>query len=161
MLWTPEQDMRLKTLWLANNSATECAKLLTREWGEPLTRNAVIGRVTRIKGMPKRAKKQKPDKPQDIRFRKPYVRKAPTTTPQVAPLVSRPHASLPRPKPLLTAPKPTGLITVATLESHHCKWPIGDPRNPAFHFCGSTRHGNKPYCEYHFKLGTEPSRGRG
>ncbi len=30
-----------------------------------------------------------------------------------------------------------------------CQWPIGDPRNSDFHFCGEPAHPGKPYCLSH------------
>lgn len=40
-------------------------------------------------------------------------------------------------------------VTFAELEPHHCRWPIGDPRNSDFRFCGCRRVLTKPYCEAH------------
>ena len=41
-------------------------------------------------------------------------------------------------------------IVVATLESHHCKWPIGNPGTKAFRFCGAPRKDHIcPYCADH------------
>lgn len=44
--------------------------------------------------------------------------------------------------------------SVFGLERHHCRWPIGDPKQPGFGFCGRTamtdEKGNyKPYCAEH------------
>lgn len=30
-----------------------------------------------------------------------------------------------------------------------CAWPMGDPRNPDFHFCGEGTIDGKPYCREH------------
>ncbi|MED5573985.1 MAG: GcrA family cell cycle regulator [Pseudomonadota bacterium] len=30
-----------------------------------------------------------------------------------------------------------------------CQWPIGNPREPSFHFCGKTAAPDRPYCEEH------------
>lgn len=30
-----------------------------------------------------------------------------------------------------------------------CRWPIGDPRDPGFHFCGKKALPGKPYCPEH------------
>ena len=43
--WTPERDERLRTLWLDGKSASQIAGAL----GDGVTRNAVIGRVHRLK----------------------------------------------------------------------------------------------------------------
>jgi hypothetical protein len=40
-------------------------------------------------------------------------------------------------------------VTFAQLEPHHCRWPIGDPRQSDFRFCGCKRLTGKPYCEEH------------
>jgi GcrA cell cycle regulator len=31
----------------------------------------------------------------------------------------------------------------------NCLWPIGDPRQPGFHFCGASAIEGKPYCPEH------------
>lgn len=43
-------------------------------------------------------------------------------------------------------------VTLLELKSHHCRFPIGDPRNSDFRFCGRPRHGRGPYCETHKRL---------
>ena len=32
-----------------------------------------------------------------------------------------------------------------------CKWPIGHPDEPGFHFCGETALLGKPYCPDHYR----------
>lgn len=41
------------------------------------------------------------------------------------------------------------VVTFAELEPHHCRWPIGDPRNSDFRFCGCRRELSRPYCAAH------------
>jgi hypothetical protein len=50
--------------------------------------------------------------------------------------------------------------TVANLEAEDCRWPIGDPRDANFHFCGAQRISGRPYCETHWRLSFVPSRPR-
>jgi GcrA cell cycle regulator len=50
--------------------------------------------------------------------------------------------------------------TLATLEQNDCRWPIGDPRDPAFHFCGAHKLAGRPYCQAHWKMAFQPSRSR-
>jgi GcrA cell cycle regulator len=52
------------------------------------------------------------------------------------------------------------LKTVATLESNDCRWPIGDPRQPEFHFCGAPRAAGRPYCAAHWQMAFQPSKPR-
>lgn len=40
-------------------------------------------------------------------------------------------------------------VTTATLTSRTCKWPIGDPTEPGFHYCGHPPEAGRPYCEAH------------
>jgi GcrA cell cycle regulator len=42
--------------------------------------------------------------------------------------------------------------TVDTLERNDCRWPIGDPRHPDFHFCGAPQVAGRPYCELHWRM---------
>ena len=37
----------------------------------------------------------------------------------------------------------------AANSSQVCQWPIGDPSDPDFHFCGDPSEQGKPYCTKH------------
>ncbi len=39
--------------------------------------------------------------------------------------------------------------TIESLEVDDCRWPIGDPRRPDFHFCGEQKTIGRPYCARH------------
>lgn len=43
-------------------------------------------------------------------------------------------------------------LAVDGLRGAVCRWPIGDPRDGGFHFCGKKARIKSPYCEDHFKL---------
>jgi GcrA cell cycle regulator len=51
---------------------------------------------------------------------------------------------------------PAERATVLTLTEHTCKWPIGDPGRPGFHFCGRGADSNSPYCAEHARLAYQP-----
>lgn len=38
---------------------------------------------------------------------------------------------------------------VATLEPRQCRWPLGEPGQGRFSFCGATRTGRGSYCALH------------
>lgn len=40
-------------------------------------------------------------------------------------------------------------VTFSDLRRTHCKWPLGDPRDDDFMFCGAPRPGDSPYCLGH------------
>jgi len=50
--------------------------------------------------------------------------------------------------------------TVATLEQYDCRWPIGDPKDADFHFCGERSLARRPYCELHWRMAFQPPKSR-
>ncbi len=40
-------------------------------------------------------------------------------------------------------------IGLLGLSEQTCKWPIGDPLNKDFYFCGQHSLDGKPYCDFH------------
>lgn len=46
------------------------------------------------------------------------------------------------------------------LEANECRWPLGDPRQEGFHFCGAQQVLGRPYCIQHWQLSFVPSKGR-
>lgn len=55
-------------------------------------------------------------------------------------------------------PEPTRpTVSLHDLQSHHCRWPIGDPASPDFGFCGDTiRDESVPYCKHHCRIAYVP-----
>lgn len=58
-----------------------------------------------------------------------------------------------RPSPIRKKPaaqaEPVAGATILNLTDRMCKWPIGDPREPGFHFCGRPSVSGLPYCAEH------------
>ena len=48
-------------------------------------------------------------------------------------------------------------LTLVQLTENTCKWPVGDPLKPDFHFCGNSARDSSPYCAYHAKLAFQPA----
>jgi len=44
------------------------------------------------------------------------------------------------------------------LESHDCRWPLGDPREPDFRFCAALQLPGYPYCEHHCRIAFNPAK---
>jgi GcrA cell cycle regulator len=42
-----------------------------------------------------------------------------------------------------------GGATILSLTERMCRWPIGDPKQPGFRFCGKPAHNGLPYCAEH------------
>ena len=42
-----------------------------------------------------------------------------------------------------------GSEAVAALNASSCRWPVGDPRQPNFRFCGAEKTAGSSYCSHH------------
>lgn len=42
-----------------------------------------------------------------------------------------------------------GNLSLVELDNHTCRWPIGDPKDENFHFCGKKIRLGQTYCEEH------------
>ena len=40
-------------------------------------------------------------------------------------------------------------LTLVALKERMCRWPVGHPGEPDFHFCGGEARPNSPYCPEH------------
>ncbi|ACT58043.1 GcrA family cell cycle regulator [Hirschia baltica] len=162
MAWTEERVTELKKLWAEGHSASQIAKQLGG-----VTRNAVIGKVHRL-GLSGRATPSRPVKrPPRLARPKPQVTQPIAATAKPASSPNRtPKESLPAlPSRMAPAayvkPKRLGngdMVTVMTVSDSMCKWPIGDPADPDFGFCGHSSDGDSPYCSEHAKLAFQPSK---
>lgn len=56
------------------------------------------------------------------------------------------------------ARKPDGRVTLIDLRNGMCRWPIGDPREDSFHYCGADADIPSSYCVAHRKVAYLPSR---
>lgn len=48
------------------------------------------------------------------------------------------------------APAPL-MVPLLDLEPNMCRWPCGDPRDPAFGFCGHEARTGSSWCEHHYR----------
>ena len=160
MSWTEERVSTLKKLWAEGHSASQIAKQLGG-----VTRNAVIGKVHRL-GLSGRATPSRPVKrPPRLARPKPRMMPDGTVKTPVPAIPERPVASPVEDRPAALAPLPPLALadgepaTILTLRDSMCKWPIGDPADPKFAFCGRKADCG-PYCAEHAKVAFEPARKR-
>jgi hypothetical protein len=45
--------------------------------------------------------------------------------------------------------------TIHTLAEHGCRWPIGEPNEDDFGFCGRHRSGHPSYCDGHAPMSSD------
>ena len=163
MAWTEDRVDVLKKLWAEGHSASQIAKQLGG-----VTRNAVIGKVHRL-GLSGRATPSRPVKrPPRLARPKPQIMAdgtVRTQTPARTIVASQAASERAVAKAAMDAlpPMPLGdgeAATVLTLRDSMCKWPIGDPADPAFAFCGRKSDEGGPYCKDHAKVAFQPARKR-
>lgn len=142
MSWTDDRVLLLRKLWGEGRTAAEIA----RELGG-VTRNAVIGKAHRLKlsnrvsPIQQNTKKPVAKPVQERRFT---------------------EASNDSAAAVFVAPKPvykpvpefrTGtLYSLMDLKPRACRWPVGDPREEGFGFCGCDSVSGLPYCPDHAKV---------
>lgn len=140
--WTGEKIDQLRTLWASDTlSAREISDALGAT-----SRNAVIGKARRLRLPPKKKAPPKRQGRRVVRAAKPAFVK-----PQPRPL---PRPVSPNPNPI-EIPVPV-MLSIMELTDHTCKFPIGDPREPGFGFCGHPPIEGKPYCEFHCRVAYAP-----
>jgi GcrA cell cycle regulator len=136
MGWTDERVEQLKALWGEGLSASQIARVLGS-----VTRNAVIGKVHRL-GLAGRAGPPRAERPRNVLPRKSVV-----------------HISIPAPQIVEEDPiilEDGNFATVLTINDRMCRWPIGDPAENEFHFCGHKPKFGSPYCEAHARKAYQP-----
>lgn len=141
--WNEAKIDRLKILWAEGLSASQCAAELGG-----LTRNAVISKVHRLK-LPPRMTTMKIKTKTKGRRKPAKARAASGGSRAVLPsdVLFRVEAQLiPVEEIVVPLDKRKGLLD---LEAGDCRWPIGDPKDEAFHFCHLKAIPGLPYCQAH------------
>jgi GcrA cell cycle regulator len=143
MSWTEERVELLKKLWQDGLSASQIAAELGG-----VTRNAVIGKVHRLglsgRGQPTSSiKRQRRTHSTGNR----RVRQMINVGNLALKADHLPDADM-RPRRNVVVPI-ARMLSIFQLTEKTCKWPIGDPGQDGFHFCGHDSLENLPYCEYH------------
>ncbi len=159
MSWTEERVEVLKKLWAEGHSASQIAKELGG-----VTRNAVIGKVHRL-GLSGRATPSRPVKrPPRLARPKPRVQPDGSVIMPKPSRIAEPNLKSSEKAAMLAALPPQPLsdgeaATILTLRDSMCKWPIGDPADPKFAFCGR-KSTCGPYCSEHAQVAFQPAKKR-
>lgn len=145
MSWTDERVQLLKKLWQDGLSASQIAAELGG-----VTRNAVIGKVHRLglsgRGQPTSTirRQRRAHAPSMRRTRHMLSHGNLALQTNLEALAEADY----RPRRNVVVPIAKRL-TLQMLTERTCKWPIGDPGEEDFHFCGHDSLEGVPYCEYH------------
>ncbi len=161
MSWTEERVELLRKLWNEGLSASRVAA----ELGEGITRNAVIGKIHRL-GLAERDKAAKPVV-RDKSSRKSNQHEQMAETAEVMGNVALALAPIAEAVPAPVAQRGDVVIpisqrvTLMELRESMCRWPMGDPANSEFRFCGARfPAGTGPYCATHARLAYQPVQDR-
>lgn len=170
-VWTDKKINELKKLWGKGLTTAEIGKKLN------VSKNAVVGKAHRL-GLKSRpspikntaARKTAVAKPSKKTVEAPKKKLAPVKAAKAPVAKPAPKASAATkgkaketPKAPVKAPaaktKATSkkqevdlMVDITDLKIGMCKWPIGDPRMPNFHFCGKPALDGKPYCPGHYAM---------
>ena len=108
------------------------ARQIAERLGDGITRNAVIGKANRL-GLSKPSKSS----------------------------VTRQQRQKERAENVMSLKPPIDEgATIFSLTASTCRWPIGDPGDLDFHFCGAKSKVGQPYCEYHAAKAYQPPKVR-
>ena len=140
--WTPEREERLLALWAADWGAGRIAA----ELGGGLTRNAVIGKVHRLK-LTRAGEGEHGDEVE------PQAQAAASIVPPVAP--PRPAVVSSAPAPVLppqpVAPIPADGVMFIDLGDKQCHWPISPVDGFETRYCGHAVVPGSSYCARHLR----------
>ncbi len=108
------------------------ARHIAERLDEGITRNAVIGKANRL-GLSKPSKSS----------------------------VTRQQRQKERAEKVLELQPPMDQgATIFSLTASTCRWPIGDPGDLDFHFCGANSNAGQPYCDYHAAKAYQPPKAK-
>jgi len=140
MRWTPEKEEKLRQYWKKGHSGSQIASILGNT-----TRNAVIGKVFRLKLSSRITSKKLEGKKSTEKNNSPETktqklgRKA-----KFKALLLDKNFEQENPKKL------------TELTDDTCRWPIGHPYEKDFYFCGRKPLEKFPYCNLHVLYAFQP-----
>jgi GcrA cell cycle regulator len=156
--WTEERVALLKKLWGEGHSASICAARINAAFSDSnVSRNAAIAKVHRL-GLSGRqtltrnsgscvvkSKKRKHSKATGhLWFPRLAASAAVFEADGFTPVVDEIVVPLAERRQLIDLP------------DNNCRWPIGDPQEPDFHFCNRGKIPGLPYCETHARRAYQP-----
>lgn len=172
MSWTDERVELLKKMWSDGRTAAEIAKELGG-----VTRNAVIGKAHRLKlsgrasPIQQSAKKKTPANTNTVKVKavpvsEPAKKKETASSAEdvksvVKKIVEKAPISAVSEEVISEKDKNRKRIPLADLGVNQCRWPLGDPRESSFGFCGDKACSGEVYCPEHARAAYQVmSRGR-
>lgn len=152
--WTDDLCKALADYVAAKHSAGEIAKMFSEQHGMPFTRNMVIGKCHRLRlqldsaqvSAERRAKADAARLAREAEKAKERAAAAPVAAP------APPQAPTAIVIPIEAAfikPQPIGNPRRWIPRAGGCKYPLGEPRDPGFRYCGEPVFEQDHYCATH------------
>lgn len=145
MGWTDQMVEELRKMWKEGLTTGEIGKRLN------VSKNSIVGKVHRLglSGRPSPIKKKEEE------VSAPAAEKSakPAPEPVAVPAKKKPEPELKSARS--AAPKYCACkgnkakVGLTELDNHTCRWPVGDPKDDNFHFCGKKVRIGQTYCEEH------------
>lgn len=148
--WTPEIDAAMLQLTATGMTYHDAALTLNAKYGTAFTRNALIGRASRL-GVRVPRRRPTPEEKEARRLARAARHNEKRRT------ARREWRRIPVPEPEITALRCAGIeplhVSMADLEEHHCRYPHGEGLGTTY--CGHPKQqydSRFPYCTDHFNL---------
>lgn len=163
MAWTDQMVEDLRKMWKEGLTTGEIGKRLN------VSKNSIVGKVHRLglSGRPSPIKKKEVSTAEspakNTPAAQPSAASKETKTPKAEKEIS--HKNTEKPSPANTKSEEKHVFTQALapnhcikhrdnlsltdLDNHTCRWPLGDPKDDNFHFCGKKIRIGQTYCEEH------------
>lgn len=134
MAWTEKMVEDLRQMWIEGLTANEIAKKLG------VSKNSIVGKVHRLclTARPSPIKR----KEDTLSENKTIVESSEEVVEEVAENFETEINDVENSGTALG-------IKLVHLDSHTCRWPIGDPRDENFGFCGKKVRAGQTYCDEH------------
>lgn len=146
--WTPDRTERLVVMWTDGVlSAGQIAGLFARQECRAVSRNAILGKVHRMK-LPHRIEGRGPR----AAFQKPRKKRIP------APKSIPPAETVAAAEAVPVFVEDVARLSLTELTEAACKWPVGDPKASNFGFCGLPTAEGHVYCPAHHRRSVQPPR---
>ena len=158
MAWTDKMVEDLRVMWKQGLTTGEIGKRLG------VSKNSIVGKVHRLqldaRPSPIKKKEEKAAEPVAQKAKCPAKEtssckaktksKAEDTVKNVESdeIIGKTFA----PTATCSAKSYDGNAKLTDLDNHTCRWPLGDPKDDNFHFCGKKVRTGQTYCEEHSAL---------
>lgn len=136
--WNEQREESLKELVAGGITGSQIASDLGT------TRNAVIGKISRMglvrppRQYQPRVKRKQSSADHSLKVRVAFTKIA------IPPVQEPVYSDLQK-------------CSLMELNEHTCRWPVGNPGDPGFFFCGATPVDELPYCAYHSRIAYSPA----